>query len=148
MVGQVAIGREETVLEVSILPEGARPPAEAFEAIAAADQIVIGPGSLYTSVLAAVAVPGMAEAISAAKARVIFVCNLEPQAPETSGYTVADHVSALERHAVFADVVLCDTAGGIDLGELQMAVVDVDLRGSNGLVHEPGKLARALAALG
>jgi uncharacterized cofD-like protein len=147
MVGQVAIGREESVEEVSILPEGARPPAAALAALVAAEQIVIGPGSLYTSVLAAVAVPGIAPAIAASPAKVVYVCNLEAHAPETLGYSVADHLRALERHDVAVDVVLCDTAGHLELGSPEMAVVDTDLRGSNGLVHEPGKLAVALAGL-
>jgi len=147
MVGQAAIGQSESVLEVSIQPETAQPPKQALRALAEADQIVIGPGSLYTSVLAAAVVPSVAEAISTSKATSVFVCNLEAHAPETSGYSVADHVDALARHAVVPDVVLCDTAGSMVLGDVEMAVIDVDLRGSNGLVHEPGKLARALEAL-
>jgi uncharacterized cofD-like protein len=147
MVGQAAIGREPSVWEVSILPEWARPPQAALEALALAQQVVIGPGSLYTSILAAVAVPGISSAIGSSAARVVFVCNLEAQDPETGGYSVADHVAALERHDVSPDVVLWDHRGGIELGQPQMAAVDADLRGSNGRVHDPAKLAEALAAL-
>ena len=147
MVGQAAIGRETSIWEVSILPEAARPPRAALEALASAQQIVIGPGSLYTSVLAAVAVPGISSAIASSPGRVVFVCNLEAQHPETSGYSVADHVAALERHEVSPDVVLWDQGGELALGAPRMAAVDADLRGSNGRVHDPAKLAVALEAL-
>ena len=72
---------------------------------------MIGPGSLFTSVLAAVAVPGIAEAVASAKAQVVYVCNLRPEIPETEGYDVAAHVAALARHDVPVDVVLCDSIG-------------------------------------
>ncbi len=147
LVGQVAIGRDPTVTSVSVLPESAAPPAAALEAIHAADQVVIGPGSLYTSVLAAAAVPAIAEALRTTTARRVYVCNLRPQAPETAGYSVADHVDALVRHQIPVDIVLCDTSTGIEMGSPQMATIDVDLAGSNGLVHEPGKLAMVLSGL-
>jgi len=147
LVGQAAIARTAAVRGVSVLPEGVRPPTAALQAIDAAEQIVIGPGSLYTSVLAAAAVPALASAIRGAAGRRIYVCNLRPEDPETNGYSVADHVAALTRHGVEIDVVVWDSGSGLDLGDPQMAVVDSDLRGSNGLVHEPGKLAGVLAGL-
>ena len=70
---------------VSLVPDDALPPPLAVERILEADQVVIGPGSLFTSVLAAVAVHGIAEAVAAAKAQVVYVCNLRPQLPETAG---------------------------------------------------------------
>ena len=147
LVGQAAIGRNESIRLVSLLPDGVQPPSAALEAIAEADQIVIGPGSLYTSVLAAGSVPGIAEALAVSEAQRVYVCNLRPQVPETEGYSLEDHLKALQRHGVSVDIVLFDPRGGMERGNPQMAVVDVDLRGSNGLVHEPGKLAGALRAL-
>ena len=73
---------------------------------------MIGPGSLFTSVLAAVAVRGVTEAMRASTAQLVYVCNLRPQLPETAGYDVADHVAALDRHDVPVDVVLCDSIRG------------------------------------
>ena len=109
--------------------------------------MVIGPGSLYTSVLAAAAVPELAAAIGATTAQRVLVCNLRPQVPETEGYDVGRHVSALEAHGIPVDLVLCDTSAGMGLGYLELPVTDVRLTDPAGRVHDPGRLARALAGL-
>lgn len=145
--GQVAVSQAGRIQRVSLVPEGCAPPPEAIAAIQDADQIVVGPGSLYTSVLAAAAVPGVAQAIAAARAQRIFVCNLRPQIPETSGYDVADHVDALVCHGVPIDVVLHDPAGGMATGDLGVDVVERRLAGANGMVHDPARLAEALSDL-
>ena len=145
--GQVAVMGTADINTVSLVPGDARPPALAVERIAEADQIVIGPGSLYTSVLAAVAVHGIAEAVAASEAQVVYVCNLRPQIPETEGYDVAAHVTALARHDVQVDRVLCDTNPGMRIGTIDAEVRDVPLTGENTLVHSPAKLAHALSGL-
>ena len=145
--GQVAVNGTADIQRVSLVPGDARPPALALERIAGADQIVIGPGSLYTSVLAAVAVNGIADALGASAAQVVYVCNLRPQVPETEGYDVATHVAALVRHDIEVDVVLCDTIPGMRVGATDVAVIDVPLTGENTLVHHPAKLADALSGL-
>ena len=118
-----------------------------MERIAEADQIVIGPGSLFTSVLAAVAVGGIAEAVASSEAQVVYVCNLHPEVPETEGFDVSDHVAALARHNVTVDLVLCDSIRGMTIGTTDVPVHDVPLTGENVLVHSPAKLAQALAGL-
>jgi len=145
--GQVAVMGTADIRTVSLVPDDARPPALALERLAEADQIVIGPGSLYTSVLAAVAVRGIAEAVAASRAQVVYVCNLHPQIPETEGYDVAAHLAALARHDVEVDVVLCDSIPGITIGATEVLVHDVSLTGENTLVHSPAKLADALSGL-
>jgi len=154
--GQVAVSRAARIRTVSLVPEGARPPAEALAAIAAADQIVIGPGSLYTSVLAAAAAEGMAEAVASARGERVYVCNLRPQLPETAGYGVSDHVDALRRHGLRPDVVLVDPSAGMRIeavrGQVDDGIPDVELverplAGRNGLVHDPVRLAEALSDL-
>jgi uncharacterized cofD-like protein len=148
--GQVAVMSAGRIRRVSLVPSDASPPVEAVVALEAADQIVIGPGSLYTSVLAAVAVPGIAEAISRAEGQRVLVCNLRPQLPETEGYDVAAHVRALREHGVEVDVVLCDLSSGMEPGrapEGGARVVDRPLAGANGLVHDPDRLADALRDL-
>jgi len=145
--GQAQIGRAGEIRSLQILPSGVRSPRAALEAIEQADQVVVGPGSLYTSVLAAAAVPDIATALRETSAQRVFVCNLRPEIPETLGYTVADHLNALISHGVEVDFVLWDPDGTMELGRPEMAVRAADLKGSNGLVHEPGKLARALQAL-
>jgi len=98
-------------------------------------------------VLAAVAVKGIAEAVAASRAQVVYVCNLHPQIPETEGYDVAAHLAALARHDVEVDVVLCDSIPGITIGTTEVAVHDAPLTGENTLVHSPAKLADALSGL-
>ena len=145
--GQVAVKGTAGIERVSLVPGDAQPPPLALERIASADQIVIGPGSLFTSVLAAVAVRGIVEAVATSAAQVVYVCNLHPEIPETDGYDVAAHVAALARHNVAVDVVLCDTIGGMAIGATDVAVHDVRLTGQNTLVHNPAKLAQALSGL-
>lgn len=78
----------------------AAPPAypEAIQAIYDADLIVIGPGSLYTSVLPNLLVPGLTEALRQTGALRIYVCNVASQPGETDGYILSDYLAALERH--------------------------------------------------
>jgi uncharacterized cofD-like protein len=144
--GQVAVGQAERIIKVSLVPLDASPPAAALSALARADQIVLGPGSLYTSVLAVVAVPALREALAAARGRKVYVCNLRPQVPETEGYDVPAHLAALESHGVEVDVVLCDTSG-MRLGEPSRPWVEARLARPNGLAHDSDKLAAALADL-
>jgi len=68
---------------------------EAVEAIEAADLIVLGPGSLYTSVITNLLVPGIAQAIRRARARRVYVCNVMTQPGQTDGYAASDHVRAV-----------------------------------------------------
>ncbi|MGH9089429.1 MAG: gluconeogenesis factor YvcK family protein [Acidimicrobiales bacterium] len=145
--GQVAVSRAGHIRRVSLVPEGCSPPPDAVTALGKADQVVIGPGSLFTSVLAAAAVPGIAEALAATAAQRVYVCNLRPQVPETAGYDVAAHLAALADHGVTVDVVLCDTSAGVPLGAPATPVVDRLLAGPNGLVHDPARLAGALSDL-
>jgi uncharacterized cofD-like protein len=145
--GQVAVMGTGDLWAVSLVPEDAQPPPLAVERILGADQVVIGPGSLFTSVLAAVSVQGIAEAVAATKAQVVYVCNLRPQVPETAEYDAAAHIAALARHNVAVDVVLCDSIQGMPIGVTDVPVHDVRLTGENDLVHSPARLAQALAAL-
>lgn len=83
-----------------------------IQAIIDADLVVIGPGSLYTSIIPNLLVKGIADAVRATRAYKIYVCNVATQPGETEGYTVADHVLALENHigrGVF-QVVLANNA--------------------------------------
>ena len=145
--GQVAVSLADNIETVSLVPGDAGPPPLAIERILAADQIVIGPGSLFTSVLAAVAVEGIADAVTRSRGQRVYVCNLRPQEPETAGFDVAAHLDALSRHNVSVDVVLCDTSQGMALGDLGISALDIPLTGGNALVHSPVRLAHALASL-
>jgi uncharacterized cofD-like protein len=96
--GQVAIARSRGVVSaLRAHPEDATASPAAVAAIGAADQIVLGPGSLYTSVLAATTVGEIREAIANSPAMLVYVANLTTQDGETLGMGLADHVEALSR---------------------------------------------------
>ena len=116
------------------------------DSLAEADQILLGPGSLFTSVLAAVAVPAILEGINASAAPRVYICNLRAQGHETTGFDVGMHVQALLDHGVHVDQVVCDTTG-IALGSSSLPVVDVPLSRPSGLAHDPARLASVLSDL-
>jgi uncharacterized cofD-like protein len=144
--GQVAVSAAGRIAHVSIVPPDAEPPPDALHALKVADQVVIGPGSLFTSVLAALVVPAIRQALADTTAQKVYVCNLRPQVPETAGYDVAAHVEALVAHGVDPDVVLYDPSA-LPTGALSHPAVAADLADPNGLGHEPGRLATALSHL-
>ena len=144
--GQVAVMGTDNIRTVSLVPSDPKAPAAAIAALEEADQIVLGPGSLFTSVLAAVAVPDIREAVERSAARKVYVCNLRPQVPETESFDVGRHVQALVAHGIHVDVVVCDTSG-LALGDPGVPVVDVPLGRAGGLAHDPPKLASALSDL-
>ncbi|ACB53562.1 hypothetical protein cce_4214 [Crocosphaera subtropica ATCC 51142] len=85
------------IAEIGCFPES--PPAlpAALQAIGEADYIIMGPGSLYTSVIPNLLVPEIREALAKVKVPRIYVCNIMTQPGETDGYTVADHIKAIDR---------------------------------------------------
>lgn len=102
VVGQVNVADSAEPIEcVKFVGEA---PAEAYgpavEAIRDADLVVVGPGSLFTSILPNFLVHGIAEALRAARGRVAYVCNVANQRGETCGMDAADHVDALMRHGL------------------------------------------------
>lgn len=154
--GQVAVAQAGRISSVSIVPPDAASPEEALEAIAAADQLVLGPGSLFTSVLAVVAVPHIRKALREASAPKVYVCNLRPSS-ESEGFDVGAHVDALVAHGLEPDVVLYDpatiSASACDYPTIAAPLAAdpgperPDRGGSTGPAHDPERLARALAAL-
>jgi uncharacterized cofD-like protein len=144
--GQVAVANAGPIGGVSLIPPDPSPPVGALDAVAAADQVLIGPGSLFTSVLAVVAVPAIREALAATQGRKVYVCNLRPQEPETKGYDVAGHVAALAAHGLAVDVVLCQE-GALPKGDLGVPCVDADIGLPDLTAHDPVTLGEALARL-
>jgi uncharacterized cofD-like protein len=127
--GQVAVALARGRLEaLRIVP--ADPPASprAIEALERADQIVLGPGSLYTSIAACLLVPGVAAAVSASAADLVYVCNLVTQDGETLGMDAADHVAALIEVAGIRapDVVVAHDGPVRPVGETGPVAVDRD----------------------
>jgi uncharacterized cofD-like protein len=106
--GQSRIMRSRGIRRVWISPARVEASAEAVEAIRSADLIVLGPGSLYTSLLPALLVPGIRSAIESAKGLRVYVSNVATQPGETEGYTLSEHLAALNAHGVghLADIAL------------------------------------------
>lgn len=97
--GQVAVATTPGRLtELRVTPANVSASPAALRAIDAADQIVLGPGSLFTSIAVNLKVPGMVEAVNASPAKLVYVCNLATQNAETLGMDAADHVEALVEH--------------------------------------------------
>ena len=84
--------------QVSLVPADVPAYSESVRAILEADIVVIGPGSLYTSILPNLLVPGIAAALKETSAYKVYVCNVATQPGETANYSVADHVLAIEKH--------------------------------------------------
>jgi uncharacterized cofD-like protein len=87
------------IRELFLVPPNAEPMPETLEAIARADVITIGPGSLFTSLIPNLLVHGIPEAIRGSAATKIYVCNLMTQANESLSLTASDHIRALNDHA-------------------------------------------------
>jgi len=96
------------IKRVFLTPEHVEPLSETIREIRAADLIVIGPGSLYTSILPNLLVPKIGGEVCKAKAKKVYICNIMTQAGETLNYRASDHVKALYDHmgCAFLDTVL------------------------------------------
>ena len=142
--GQVAIARETGVSNLRTVPESVAAPRSVIEAIEQADFVLIGPGSLITSVIAACVVPGIREALRRTSATKIWLANLKTEYPETSGWSVRKQLQALQDHGILLDLVLLDERHhGIE-GTLDVAVESFDLASGGASIHDPAKLSRAL----
>ncbi|ANB56471.1 hypothetical protein GFC29_2355 [Anoxybacillus sp. B7M1] len=99
------------IKRVFLTPEQIEPLEEALHEIRQADLIVLGPGSLYTSILPNLLVPKIGQEVCEAKAKKVYVCNVMTQAGETLHYTASDHVKALYDHmeCAFLDMILVNS---------------------------------------
>ena len=100
------------IRSVRLLPERPAALPAAVEAIEEAELILLGPGSLYTSVIPNLLVDGIAEAVCRSKALKLYICNIMTQDGETEGMTASDHVAALLDHSGpgLVDLCLCNSA--------------------------------------
>ena len=87
------------IKKLALSPKSVRPLPLAIEAIREADLILLGPGSLYTSMLPNLLIPEIANAIAHSKAPRVYIANLMTQPGETAGYALADHLRAIQMHA-------------------------------------------------
>ena len=153
---------------VRLIPERPKATPAALEAIGEADLILLGPGSLYTSVIPNLLVDGVVDAIVRSPAPKIYVCNIMTQEGETEGYTAADHLEALMAHGEPGLVDLClancaplrpelvekyrrEDAVPLTVDRERIAAMGLELverpvawEGGNFARHDPEKLARAV----
>lgn len=155
------------IRRVHLNPSDAQPLPDALEAIATADLITIGPGSLYTSLIPNMLVKEVIGAVRKSPAMKIYVQNIMTQPGETDDYSVADHVQALADHCdgiLFPNILLNDglpsaamlqpyeaehaTLVEIDrdrLRSLRLNIVERELLAEDGMIrHDPDRLARAV----
>jgi uncharacterized cofD-like protein len=144
--GEVAVAEAGRIAAVGLVPATAAAPPEVPEAILAADLVVLGPGSLFTSVLAACAVPDVRLALERTAATRVLVCNLDVAERETAGFDVAAHVLAVRAHGVPVDVVLAD-ADALPYGDPPVPVVARPLAAVGHRRHDEEQLAKALSDL-
>jgi uncharacterized cofD-like protein len=151
--GQVAVMHEPgRIRRVELVPGDVPADPVAVAAIRAADQVVLAPGSLFTSVLPVLAVAEIRDAVASTSGQVVQVGNLAPQVPETEGLDGVDHLHAVLEHGARVDILLL--AQGAQLVADDDAVracgiepIRADVAVGGGMAHDPARLARALADL-
>lgn len=107
------------ITKVRLIPENSAALPATLEAIQNADYIILGPGSLYTSIIPNLLVDGVVEAIVNARAQKVYVLNIMTQEGETEGYTAADHVEALLTHGTPGLFQICLANTGTVRQDLQ-----------------------------
>ena len=153
--GQVAVseaGAKGRIRGLHLVPRHAAACPEAVEAIARADQILVGPGSLYTSLLAVLVVPEIRLALALARGRIVQIANLRTESPETEGLDGTDHALALLEHRVRVDTFLYESGGPLAVNDAYLyehgvMPVGADLTRAGSAEHDPAKLAIALRDL-
>jgi uncharacterized cofD-like protein len=160
--GESAITRTHGSIErVTLKPANARPYPDTIRSILDADLIVLGPGSLYTSVLPNLLINSIPDAIRASKALTLYICNVATQHGETDRYSVLDHAQAIEKHIGpnVIDAIIANSRTNIEwhnppdgVGEMIQAeasstipIISVDVADeSRPWRHDSSKLARAV----
>lgn len=151
--GESAIGATpRRIRSLHFDPPRPEVPAPAIDAIEQADWVLLAPGSLFTSLLAVSALPDVTAALTRTRAHVLWVCNLQPQVPETADMSASDHLDALRRHQVRVDRVLFDPAARLHFTPAELVALGLPgtaypLIGAHPGRHDPILLAAALRDL-
>lgn len=171
ILGESLIGHSKSRIEkVALEPADVTAPEEAIRAIRKAEVIILGPGSLYTSVIPNLLVPGIVEAIQENPAPKVYICNVMTQPGETEGYSAFDHIRAIEEHIGKNIIDILVVNNGIPSDELLaryaaeksepvtveklkieargVRVIEADLISREDLVrHDPVKLSKLIRRL-
>lgn len=141
--GQVAIERADGAIDrVATEPADPPVPTGALDAIAAADQVVLGPGSFLTSVVSPVALPAVRARLATTSATVVWIANL------SRDRGVAAELTVLGAHGVDVDVVVVPRGSAPDGQLARPVVVEVDVPAGGGSAHDPERLGAVLASVG
>jgi uncharacterized cofD-like protein len=156
------------ISKVFLTPNDIRPLPETIHEIRNADMIILGPGSLYTSILPNLLVPILGQEVRRSKAKKVYICNLMTQAGETFGFTASDHVKALYDHLGFGfiDTILINNEEipkdvqlrynrelaypvyydlpALDALGLEVVAADIAVLENGALRHDPKKVAEIL----
>lgn len=154
--GQVEVASTSgQVVSVALEPENPTACPEAVAAVEAADWVVLGPGSWFTSVIPHLLVPELQHALVNSSARKVVTLNLEPQLGETDGFSPETHLEVLASHApaLKLDIVVADERSVVDPDQLRLVassfgadLLVADVAADDGSPrHDPAKLARAYA---
>jgi len=149
LAGQVTIERATGIGNLRFDPSNARSPVDAIKAVVDADQIIIGPGSLFTSVLACALMPDIRSALTKATAQRVFVANVANEKGDARGFGLREHVEALIDHGLGVDVVLASDASAeahLEIPGLP-PIVTADVAAADGWSHDPAKLGAVLGRL-
>jgi uncharacterized cofD-like protein len=151
--GQVAVMHDRgRIRRVELGPADAPADRVAVEAIRAADQVVLAPGSLFTSLLAVLVVPEIGRAVAETAGQVVLVGNLAPQIPETEGLDGVDQLRAVLDHGARVDTLLVPSVSTLVTDDAAartcgVRLVRADVAEPGGTAHDPARLAPALAHL-
>jgi uncharacterized cofD-like protein len=150
--GQVAVANTSGIRRVTLEPSAPEAPDDVLGAIAAADQVLLAPGSLYTSVLPVLLVPAIRAAVGRSRARVVQVGNLRAEVPETEGLDATDHLGAVLEHGVRVDTFVYAVDGLLRadptrIGALGVEPIGAQVACQGGFAHDPVRLAMTLRTL-
>lgn len=98
-IASMAVAQKTKIKKLELLPSTPQATKSAVQSILTSDVVIIGPGSLYTSIIANLLIPEIADAIRESKAKKIFVCNIMTEHGETDGFSPMDHIKKIQEHA-------------------------------------------------
>lgn len=142
--GEVEIAADQrAVQDVFLLPESARPSAEALSAIEAADCIILGPGSIYSSIISNLLVPGLAEACGRSRSKVYYIGSMATEPGEMASADLAEYLAAIERcyRRQVGDGRLVDAVIANCGGFSAAALAAFDAAGALPVCYDPAVLA-------
>lgn len=143
IMGEVTIERASGIRNLRFDPPEPPVSGRAVEAVLGADQVIIGPGSLYTSVLASAVVPGILAALDKNQGQHVYVANVANEKGMARGFGLAAHLDALAEHGITVDVVVAPASAPAEAVD-GVRVIRADVAAGDGWGHDPDLLGSVL----